>query len=212
MSDAGERVLGPTGPCLIYRYRAIACASLPPPNPASFLCLLPVIPPLQPSQTSTYQPGRLAQVMKPLFKSSNGLKKYGLVFCFSHCVQRHTESLLKRALTNLLLAFTGRACITNFSIPPTFLLSCQDFKAITAQLQANYTIKKREWYHPTVILWRTTELFFDEGKSVSALLHNEILMISAGEIPIRSRWKRGIPSWEHAGKPENFSCCALWLN
>lgn len=85
---------------------------------------------------------------------------------------------MKRALTNPLPAVTGRGCITNFSIPPTFLLGCQDFKAITAQLQANYTIKKREWYHPTVISQRTTELFFNKGKSVSALLHNEPLMIS----------------------------------
>lgn len=137
-----------------------------------------------------------------------------MVWCsvFPRCVERHTESPLKRALTDLLPAVMGRGCITNFSISPTFLLGCQDFKAITAQLQANHTIKKREWYHPTVISQRATELFFNKGKSVSSLLHNEPLMISAGEIPIRNGWKRGVPSWEHVGKPENFCCWALWLN
>lgn len=29
-------------------------------------------------------------------------------------------------------------------------------------------------------------------------------MVSAGEIPIRHGWKRGIPSWEHVGEDEDF--------
>lgn len=85
-------------------------------------------------------------------------------------------------------------------------------KQSTAQLQANNTKKGREWCHPTVISWRKAELFRSKGKSVSASLHNEPLMISAGEIPIRNGWKRGIPTWEHVGEAEDFSRCALWLN
>lgn len=112
----------------------------------------------------------------------------------------------------------GRVCITNFSIPPTLLLSCQDFKAITAQLQANYTIKKREWYHPTVIFQRTTELFFNKGKSFSALLHNKPLVVSEETMGFqeKSQLEMGGKGVSHLGsfveKPENFSCCTLWLN
>lgn len=42
----------------------------------------------------------------------------------------------------------------NFSVPPTVPLSCQDFIAITAQLQANYTTRKG---NGTIPLWSHRE-------------------------------------------------------
>lgn len=76
------------------------------------------------------QPGRLAGVIKPLLKPSNGFKRCILVFCSPHCVWGHPESLLKRVWADLLPVDLGRGCIPNFSMPPTPLLGCQGFKAI----------------------------------------------------------------------------------
>lgn len=114
----------PAQPCLISQHRAPSSKPRFFPSSSANDSHSPAIPNI------LLQPGRLAGVMEPLLKSSNGFKRCILVFCFPHCVSGHSESQLKRVWANPLPVDLGRGCIPNFSMPPTPLLGCQDFKAI----------------------------------------------------------------------------------